>query len=245
PGSAGWSAPAPSCARSAAWRRPRASARLHADSTDRHRPWPETSATRPLGRRPARVGAARPPSGRPRRLRCSRSRPARRGDRPHAHIVARRRRTDPLRASFPTPSGPSGPRARTAQCAHRRADRPAAGGGEFQQRWDVGLCETLSWRLLFCEAFASGLVTTRVSRAATEPPLQFSTVTGTSPRRGRPLPPPRTQARTNRERARPPLRTEGTEKAPSPPPRPVSRTPLYRNTPPPPPHSRHTAVAVW
>src|SRR5262249_11118347 len=119
--------------------------------------------------------------GRPRRLRCSRSRPARRGDRPHAHIVARRGRRDPLRASFPTPSGPSGPRARTAQCAHRRADRPAAGGGAVPQRCDVGLWEPLSWRLLFCEAFASGLVTTRVSRAATEPPLQFSTVTGTSP----------------------------------------------------------------
>src|SRR5262245_13412259 len=29
--------------------------------------------------------------------------------------------------------------------------------------------------------FASGLVTTRVSRAATEPPLQFSTTIGTSP----------------------------------------------------------------
>lgn len=52
---------------------------------------------------------------------------------------------------------------------------------EIQQRPDEGLCETLSWRLLFGEAFASGLVTTRVSRAATEPPLQFSTAIGTSP----------------------------------------------------------------
>ncbi|HKY20358.1 MAG TPA: hypothetical protein VJM31_03990, partial [Vicinamibacterales bacterium] len=32
------------------------------------------------------------------------------------------------------------------------------------------------------EACASGLVTTRVTRAATEPPLQFSTAIGTSPR---------------------------------------------------------------
>jgi hypothetical protein len=53
--------------------------------------------------------------------------------------------------------------------------------GRFNSGRDERLCETSSWRLLFCEAFASGLVTTRVSRAATEPPLQFSTATGTSP----------------------------------------------------------------
>ena len=53
-----------------------------------------------------------------------------------AHTAARRAPCDPLRASFPTPSGPSGRRARTARSAHRPADRPAGGGGEIQQRWD-------------------------------------------------------------------------------------------------------------
>ena len=51
----------------------------------------------------------------------------------------------------------------------------------FQQRRTDGLCETSSWRLLCGEACCLGWVTTRVPRAVTEPPLQFSTVSGTSP----------------------------------------------------------------
>src|SRR6185312_1012314 len=79
------------------------------------------------------------------------------------------------------PSAPIAPRARRAPSARPRSRQPAAGGGEIQQRSGQHLCETSSWRLLLCEALASGLVTTRVSRAATEPPLQFSTAIGTSP----------------------------------------------------------------
>ena len=53
--------------------------------------------------------------------------------------------------------------------------------------WGTGrLCETsFSWRLSFCEARASGLVATRVSRAVKSRRFQFSTATGTSPPRTR------------------------------------------------------------
>ena len=84
--------------------------------------WP---SARTHGRRTATL---RPP---PTRLHCSRSRPAWRGAQPHAHTVARRGRRDLLRASFPTPSDPIGPRVRTAHCAHRRADRPGERAGRF------------------------------------------------------------------------------------------------------------------
>ena len=44
------------------------------------------------------------------------------------------------------------------------------------------LCETfVSWRLSFCEAHASGLVTSRITRPVRSRRLQFSTAIGTSP----------------------------------------------------------------
>ena len=49
---------------------------------------------------------------------------------------------------------------------------------EIQQRETDRLCETSSWRLLCCEACCLGLVTTRVLRAVTEPPLHFQQSVG-------------------------------------------------------------------
>jgi hypothetical protein len=74
PGCASSPAPAPGSAHTAAWRRPRASARPRVDSTDRRRPWLEMSAAAPPGPLPARAVAARPPCVRPTPLRCSRCR---------------------------------------------------------------------------------------------------------------------------------------------------------------------------
>jgi hypothetical protein len=108
-------APAPGSAHPAAWRRPRASARPRVDSTDRRRPWLEMSAAAPPGPLPARAVAARPPCVRPTPLRCSRCRPATPDGRCHARNAGRTASSDPLRASFPTPSAPIGPRARTAR----------------------------------------------------------------------------------------------------------------------------------
>jgi len=61
----------------------------------------------------------------------------------------------------------------------RRAERPAADDAAAIQRGErVRLCETSSWRLLHCEALATGLVTARFTRAVRSRRSQISTATG-------------------------------------------------------------------
>ncbi len=168
-----------SCGRSAGWPPPRASARARADSTGRHRPWSGTSARRPRDRPRGPAGDGRQPFGR-------RAPPARHRAGPRPAV---------------------GPRGHTAsrRCGavlfeHRLQDLQAGPDGQFEQlgpgvdeqieRADDERDSTGTGRATVRDSFMAapclrgfrlGLVTTRVTRAATEPPLQISTAIGTSP----------------------------------------------------------------
>ena len=91
---------------------------------------------------------------------------------------------DPLRASFPTPSDPTGPRAQTARCAYRRGDRPAADGGGLNNGGTSDCARLLHGGSLLA-GFRPGLVTTRLPRAVRSRRSRISTIRGTSPGPGR------------------------------------------------------------
>ena len=117
-------------------------------------PWPIAIAhvlediARLVDHRPAPLDAARRLCGRPTPPRCSPCPRARPGARLRGHSAAHTGPSDPPPTLWSTPSGPNGPRARTARFARRPADRRVASGGDIQQASWAGLCETPSWRFL-------------------------------------------------------------------------------------------------
>ena len=172
-------APAPDCAHTGGSRRPPASARRRADSTDRPGPSPGRSAAGLRGPRRGPAAAATATFGRRAPLRCGPSPRARRGARADAHTAAHRGGAVLLqqRARTFRPERTASSKS-SAFVSTRNSTSGSDGRGRFNNDGRTRLCETASWRLLCCEAFASGLVTTRVSRAVRSRRFNFQQLSG-------------------------------------------------------------------